>query len=67
MAGDSTGMSFSHLRNNTNKKWWLDPCLRVNVVQCIGLYFCVFYLGYDAALLNGYVVLASKHQRPLTS
>lgn len=53
MAGDSASMSFSHLENNTRSRWWRDPCLRVNVVQCIGLYFCVFYLGYDAALLNG--------------
>ncbi|OQU94098.1 hypothetical protein CLAIMM_00510 isoform 2 [Cladophialophora immunda] len=39
--------------NNTNPSWWRDPGLRVNVVHCIGLYFCVFYLGYDASLLNG--------------
>ncbi|KAJ9613881.1 hypothetical protein H2200_002017 [Cladophialophora chaetospira] len=38
---------------NTNPSWWKDPGLRVNVLHCVGLYFCVFYLGYDASLLNG--------------
>ncbi|KAK5168857.1 uncharacterized protein LTR77_006166 [Saxophila tyrrhenica] len=46
-------MSFAHIPNNTNSRWWKDPCLRINVFHCIGLYFCVFYLGYDASLLNG--------------
>ncbi|CAK7212581.1 hypothetical protein SEUCBS140593_001551 [Sporothrix eucalyptigena] len=45
--------SFGHLQNNTAPQWWKDPCLRNNVFQCIGLYFAVFYLGYDGALLNG--------------
>jgi len=45
--------TFSQLKNNTNPSWWKDPGLRVNVLHCIGLYFCVFYLGYDASLLNG--------------
>lgn len=31
----------------------MDKCLRTNVLHCVGLYFCVFYLGYDASLLNG--------------
>ncbi|KAK5728536.1 hypothetical protein LTR15_001672 [Elasticomyces elasticus] len=54
MAPGAAGqMSFGHLQNNTDPKWWRDPGLRINVLQCIGLYFCVFYLGYDAALLNG--------------
>ncbi|OAA65646.1 General substrate transporter [Niveomyces insectorum RCEF 264] len=44
--------SFGHLRNNTKPQWWNDPCLRRNVLQCIGLYFAVFYLGYDGALLS---------------
>ena len=39
-------MSFAHLKNNTKDKWWQDPCLRKNVYHCVGLYFCVFYLGY---------------------
>lgn len=39
--------------DNTNKLWIKDPALRINVLHCIGLYFCVFYLGYDASLLNG--------------
>lgn len=46
-------MNFSHLRNNTNPQWWKDRCLRINVLHCIGMYFCVFYLGYDASLMNG--------------
>ncbi|KAK3677010.1 hypothetical protein LTR78_003215 [Recurvomyces mirabilis] len=53
MAKKKEKMSFSHLKNNTNPSWWKDSALRRNVLQCIGLYFCVFYLGYDAALLNG--------------
>ena len=44
---------FSHLRNNTDPSWWRDPGLRKNVFHCVGLYFCVFYLGYDASLMNG--------------
>lgn len=44
---------FSHLRNNTSPTWWRDPGLRKNVFHCVGLYFCVFYLGYDASLMNG--------------
>jgi MFS family permease len=27
--------------------------MRWNILQCAGLYFNVFYLGYDASLLNG--------------
>lgn len=53
MARGSKDMSFSHFKNNTDPKWWRDPCLRTNVLHCVGLYFCVFYLGYDASLLNG--------------
>lgn len=44
---------FSHLKNNTHPQWWKDPCLRKNVFHCVGLYFAVFYLGYDASLMNG--------------
>ncbi|CAK7212566.1 hypothetical protein SEUCBS140593_001546 [Sporothrix eucalyptigena] len=51
--GDKGHMSFSHLRNNTDPKWWRDPGLRTNVFHCLGLYLCVFYLGYDASLING--------------
>ncbi|KAK5957724.1 hypothetical protein OHC33_000913 [Knufia fluminis] len=53
MAGDAGNQSFQHFKNNTNPKWWMDKCLRTNVLHCVGLYFCVFYLGYDASLLNG--------------
>lgn len=45
--------NFSHLRNNTDPTWYKDQCLRKNVFHCVGLYFCVFYLGYDASLMNG--------------
>lgn len=45
--------NFSHLQNNTNPQWWKDRCLRINVLHCVGMYFCVFYLGYDASLMNG--------------
>lgn len=46
-------LSFHQHRNNTNRRWWLDAGLRVNVFHCIILFFAVFYLGYDASLLNG--------------
>ncbi|KAI0098726.1 general substrate transporter [Nemania sp. FL0031] len=45
--------TYSQFQNNTNGRWWLDPGLRANVLHCCSLYFCVFYLGYDASLLNG--------------
>lgn len=44
---------FTTLSNNTNSTWWKDAGLRKNVFHCVGLYFCVFYLGYDASLMNG--------------
>ncbi|KAH8816080.1 general substrate transporter [Xylogone sp. PMI_703] len=53
MGKQTNVMSFAHLRNNTKSSWWKDSCLRMNVLHCAGLYFCVFYLGYDASLLNG--------------
>lgn len=46
-------MNFSHLINNTNPVWYKDSGLRKNVAHCVGLYLCVFYLGYDASLMNG--------------
>jgi len=45
--------NFSRLQNNTLPVWYKDPGLRKNVFHCVGLYFCVFYLGYDASLMNG--------------
>ncbi|RFU34788.1 hypothetical protein B7463_g1558, partial [Scytalidium lignicola] len=54
MAKQNTSVkTFTQCRNNTNPHWWRDPGLRLNVFHCIVLYFCVFYLGYDASLLNG--------------
>lgn len=44
---------FSTLKNNTNPTWYKDAGLRKNVLHCVGLYFAVFYLGYDASLMNG--------------
>lgn len=35
----------AYLQNNTNPKWWLDPCLRRNVLHCLGISLCVYYLG----------------------
>jgi MFS family permease len=46
-------MHFKTLQNNTKDCWWRDPGLRRNVIHCCGLYFGVFYLGYDASLMNG--------------
>lgn len=45
--------SFATLQNNTDPTWWRDAGLRKNVFHCVGLYFAVFYLGYDASLMNG--------------
>ncbi|VUC29053.1 unnamed protein product [Clonostachys rosea] len=53
MAGENEEPAYRQYRNNTDPKWWRDPGLRTNVFHCAGLYFCVFYLGYDASLLNG--------------
>lgn len=44
---------------NTDRRWWKDPCLRLNIFHCTGLYWCVFYLGYDASLLNGLQAMES--------
>ncbi|GJN80089.1 sugar transporter [Purpureocillium lilacinum] len=53
MASPTNEPAYTRYRNNTNPQWWKDAGLRVNVLHCAGLYFCVFYLGYDASLLNG--------------
>ncbi|PSK37359.1 High-affinity glucose transporter [Elsinoe australis] len=53
MADQQATKSWKDYKNNTDPSWWRDPGLRRNVYQCVGLYFCVFYLGYDASLLNG--------------
>ncbi|KAI1344255.1 general substrate transporter [Xylariaceae sp. FL0016] len=52
-AGQQVQKHLSHLRNNTNPTWWKDAGLRRNVLHCVGFYFGVFYLGYDASLMNG--------------
>lgn len=46
-------MYYTTLANNTNPTWYKDAGLRKNVFHCVGLYFAVFYLGYDASLMNG--------------
>jgi MFS family permease len=46
-------MAFTRLQNNTNATWYKDAGLRKNVAHCVGLYMAVFYLGYDASLMNG--------------
>lgn len=50
MAKSEEALTFSQYRNNTNPCWWKDSCLRINVLHCVGLYFCVFYLGCVALL-----------------
>ncbi|BEJ18276.1 hypothetical protein CspHIS471_0705530 [Cutaneotrichosporon sp. HIS471] len=37
--------------NNTHRNWWKDRSLRLNLLHCAGCCLCVFYLGYDQALL----------------
>lgn len=51
------------IEQNTNSRWWKDPCLRLNVFHCTGLYWCVFYLGYDASLLNGLQAMGKRIYR----
>jgi len=46
MASTTNEPAYTRYRNNTNPQWWKDAGLRVNVLHCAGLYFCVFYLGY---------------------
>jgi len=46
-------MAFTRLQNNTHATWYKDAGLRKNVFHCVGLYMAVFYLGYDASLMNG--------------
>ncbi|RTE77656.1 hypothetical protein BHE90_007881 [Fusarium euwallaceae] len=53
MAQDSPHVSFRDIPNNTNKKWWKDASLRLNVLYCFGCMMCPFYLGYDQSLLTG--------------
>ncbi|KDN70328.1 hypothetical protein CSUB01_11580 [Colletotrichum sublineola] len=43
---------FAKYQNNTHPTWYKDAGLRKNVLHCVGLYFCVFYLGFDASLMN---------------
>jgi hypothetical protein len=31
--------------DNAADSWWRDPGLRMNVMHCMGLCFCVYYLG----------------------
>lgn len=49
----ATQMHFMSLKNNTHPTWYKDPGLRRNVWHCVGFYFAVFYLGFDASLMNG--------------
>ncbi|TXT04473.1 uncharacterized protein COLE_07292 [Cutaneotrichosporon oleaginosum] len=37
--------------NNTHRNWWKDKSLRQNLLHCAGCCLCVFYLGFDQALL----------------
>lgn len=46
-------MHFMSLKNNTHPTWYKDAGLRMNVWHCVGFYFAVFYLGFDASLMNG--------------
>ncbi|RAL08766.1 putative MFS sugar transporter [Aspergillus homomorphus CBS 101889] len=45
--------SFRNIPNNTHQNWYKDPSLKVNIAHCLGLCLVIFYLGYDAGLLNG--------------
>ncbi|KAF5610118.1 hexose transporter [Fusarium subglutinans] len=46
-------LHYAHLKNNTHPTWYKDSGLRKNVWHCVGFYFAVFYLGFDASLMNG--------------
>ncbi|OXG29823.1 sugar transporter, partial [Cryptococcus neoformans Ze90-1] len=45
--------SFSDIPNNTSRYWYKDRGLKANVTHCLGLCCVIYYLGYDASLLNG--------------
>ncbi|KAJ5379853.1 uncharacterized protein N7496_002281 [Penicillium cataractarum] len=44
---------YRKLHNNTNKDWWKDPGLRINVYHCAGLCGAIFFNGFDGSLFNG--------------
>jgi len=46
-------LHYAGLKNNTHPTWYKDAGLRKNVWHCVGFYFAVFYLGFDASLMNG--------------
>ncbi|RXK35971.1 hypothetical protein M231_06794 [Tremella mesenterica] len=50
---DGIPVHFREIPNNTAKWWWRDPCLRWNMVHCIGLCGTLFFAGYDGSLFNG--------------
>ncbi|ETS78610.1 hypothetical protein PFICI_10672 [Pestalotiopsis fici W106-1] len=49
----SVTASFRDVPNNTNKYWWFDASLRINVLHCVGLCGTLFFNGYDGSLFNG--------------
>ncbi|KAL1891936.1 hypothetical protein Sste5346_007280 [Sporothrix stenoceras] len=43
---------YTTIPNNTKSSWWRDPCLRWNMMHCIGLCGTLFFNGYDGSLMN---------------
>jgi hypothetical protein len=51
--GAAKQMLFMSLKTDTHEMWYKDSDLRKNIWHCVGFYFAVFYLGFDASLMNG--------------
>ncbi|KAJ5379847.1 uncharacterized protein N7496_002275 [Penicillium cataractarum] len=53
MSGTAQTTDYRLIPNNTHKWWFLDPCLRWNMLHCMGLCGAMFFNGYDGSLFNG--------------
>ncbi|KAF9875365.1 hexose transporter protein [Colletotrichum karsti] len=63
MAGlKSQVRNYRSIPNNTNAFWFLDPCLRINMIHCLGCCFTLFFNGYDGSLLNGLQSIDRWHE-----
>ncbi|KAK1855371.1 hypothetical protein CCHR01_01992 [Colletotrichum chrysophilum] len=63
MAGlESQVRNYRSIPNNTNVSWFLDPCLRINMIHCLGCCFTLFFNGYDGSLLNGLQSIDRWHE-----
>jgi hypothetical protein len=45
--------TLAHVLRQCWDSWWRDPGLRMNVMHCMGLCFCVYYLGCKSCPHHG--------------